>query len=76
MNFIRKILSFHLKASAVDHSLIKKYALHIYYIPGTLWVTKTAQKYDSYYIVIINPRDKMYQKSPKMVKVSYKINCS
>lgn len=76
MNFIRKTLSFHLKASAVDHSSIKKYALHTYYKPGTLWVTKTAQKYDSCNIVIINPRDKTYQKFPKMVKVPYKINCS
>ena len=31
----------------IMHS-ISKYTLHVYHMPGTLWATKTAPKYDSY----------------------------
>lgn len=75
MDDIRKILSFHLKASAVDYS-IKKYTLHIYYIPGTysmgykdspkIWFLPC-----SYYQ---SKTQDMCQKSHRMVKRSHKWN--
>lgn len=69
MDFIRKILSFHLKASAADHLFNQKvHIVRVLYIPDT-------QRQPQNVILTLQLQSiqvMTYQKSPRMIQVPYK----